>query len=127
MVAETVVLLFVGPHRLAFPNFVGAADVRAVLLHPVHKIAMDGKKVTVEAYGILVLRGEKTFAEAKVVDGVEQVGFAAAVLAHNAVDILAEVELGILVALEVGKGDVLEIHCLTTGLVRFGSYNLQRY
>ena len=127
MVAETAVLLFVGPHRLAFPHFVSATDVRAVLLHPVHKIAMDSEEIAVEAYGILILRGEEAFAETKVIDGVEQVGFAAAVLAHNAVDILAEVELGILVALEVGKGDMLEIHCLTTGLVRFGSYNLQRY
>ena len=61
----------------------------------------------VEAYGILVLGGEETFAEAEIVNGVEQVGFAAAIFAHNAVDILAEVELGILVPRATAVSSIL--------------------
>jgi len=76
-------------------------------LHTVHKVAVDGEEVGVKAYGILVLGGKETFAEAEIVDGVEQVGFAAAVFAHNAVDILTEVEFGILVTLEVAERDML--------------------
>ena len=77
------------------------------MLHTVHEVTVDGEEVGIEAYGILVLGGEETFAEAEIVDGVEQVGFAAAVFAHNAVDILAEVEFGILVTLEVAERDML--------------------
>lgn len=112
MVAETAVFFLVGFHRLAFASLIRAADAGAVLLHPVDKIAVDGEKVGVEADGILVLGGKETFAEAEVVDGVEQVSFAAAVLANNAVDILAEVKLGILVAFEVGEREMLQIHRL---------------
>ena len=112
VVAEAAVFFLVGFHRLAFAGFVGAADAGAVLLHPVDKIAVDGEKVGVEADGILVLGGKETLAEAEVIDGVEQVGFAAAVLANDAVDILAEVKLGILVAFEVGEREVLQVHRL---------------
>jgi hypothetical protein len=77
------------------------------LLHTVHEVTVDGEKIGVEAYGILVLGGEETFAEAEIVNGVEQVGFAAAIFAHNAVDILAEVELGIFVTFEVAERDML--------------------
>ena len=107
MVAEAAVFFFVGFHRLTFAHFVCAADAGAVLLHTVYKVTVYGEKVGVEAYGILVLGGEETFAEAEIVDGVEQVGFAAAVFAHNAVDILAEVELGIFVTFEVAERDML--------------------
>ena len=112
VVAEAAVFFLVGFHRLAFAGLVGAADAGAVLLHPVDKIAVDGEKVGVEADGILVLGGKETLAEAEVVDGIEQVGFAAAVLTNNAVDILAEVKLGILVAFEVGEREVLQVHWL---------------
>jgi hypothetical protein len=107
VVAEAAVFFFVGFHRLSFAYFVSATDAGAVLLHTVHKVTVNGEKVSVEAYGILILGGEEAFAKAEVVDGVEQVGFAAAVFAHNAVDVLAEVKLGIFVTLEVAERDML--------------------
>ena len=107
VVAETAVFFLVGFHRFAFAKLVSAADTGAVLLHTVHEVTVDGEKVGVEAYGILVLGGEEAFAEAEIVDGVEQIGFAAAIFAHNAVDVLAEVELGIFVTFEVAERDML--------------------
>lgn len=109
MGTETRVLLLVGPHRL-MPVPVGAAHLRVVLRLSLHKLTMYGEEVGIETHGIDILGGEIALAEREIVYRVQQVGLAAAVPANDGVDILIKREFSLLVAFEVRKFQMLEIH-----------------
>lgn len=109
MGTETRVLLLVGPHRLV-PVPVGAAHLRVVLRLALHKLTMYGEEVGIETHGIDILGSEIALAEREIVYRVQQVGLAAAVPADDGIDILIKREFSLLVAFEIRKFQVLEIH-----------------
>ena len=104
MGAEALVLLLVGTHRLV-PVAIGATHLRVILRVRIVKLTVNGEKVGVETHRENILGREIALAKRQVVDGVQQVGLATAVLPDNAVHILVELELGLLVAFEIGKFD----------------------
>ena len=73
---------------------------------------MDGKIVLTKAY-VLAIDGVKvTFAEGKVVHGIQQVGLAGAVIAHKAVDIATKGKVNLLVVLEVAQYKSIQRHSI---------------
>lgn len=106
MGAKSLVLFLIGPHRL-MPVLVCAAHLRIVLRLAVVEFPMYGEKIGVKAHGKHILSSKIAFAEGEIINRVEEVGFATAVLADNAVHILIECKLSILVAFEIGNMNVL--------------------
>ena len=109
MGAEAGIFFLIGPHRLV-PVAVGTAHLRMVLRFALHKLTMYSEEVGIETHGIDILGGEIALAEREIVYRVQQVGLAAAVPTDDGVDILIKREFSLLVAFEVRKFQMLEIH-----------------
>ena len=103
--AQTGILLLVGPHRLV-SVFVGAAHLRVVLCLRIVKLTVNGEEIRVKAHRENVLCGEIALAKRQVIDGVQQIGLATAVPPDDAVHILVERKLSLLVAFEISNMNV---------------------
>ena len=73
-------------------------------------MTMDGEEVLSEADILCIDRVEITFAKREVVDGVEEVGLAGTVVANKAIDVVAELHVGLGVILEIGQYQSFQRH-----------------
>ena len=73
---------------------------------------MDGKEILLMPDVLLVGSAKETFAEGKIIDGVEDIGFPRPVEAHETIDILRQLQIRRFTVLEVGQFEFVEIHFL---------------
>ena len=72
--------------------------------------AMDGEVVLTIFYILTVYRIEIALTEREIVYGVEEVGFANAVVTDEAIEVGGEVHVGLGVGFEIGEFQIVEIH-----------------
>ena len=106
VLGEGFIQFLVPAHLLGLPLTEGAADDVGAAM------AVDSEEVGAEAYVLAVGGVEIAFAEGEVVDGIEEVGLASAVVADEAVDVAAEPDVGLGVILEVGEYQPVQYHKL---------------
>ena len=112
---ERLVDLLVPAHLLALATPEDATgDIGAVM-------AVDGEELLADADVLHIDRVEIALAEREIVDGVEEVGLAGTVVAHEAVDLGAEGDLDLGVVLEVGEGKAVESHVNQLLRVKFST------
>ena len=109
MVAEPIVFLLIEAERLLLVAFLHTRHKLVVLaIMRIH--AMNSKKVLLVADVLLVGSAEEALAEREVIDGIEDVGLPRPVEAHEAVDILRQLQIRRFAVLEVGQFEFVEIH-----------------
>ena len=102
MGAKPLVLFLVCPHRLV-SILVCATHLRVILRLAVEKLPVNSEEIGIEAHRKHILSSKIAFAEGEIINSVEEIGFATAVFADNAVHILIECKLSLLVAFEIGN------------------------
>ena len=58
----------------------------------------------------LVHAVDRPFGQAEVMDGIQQIGFTAAIDSHKAIDILGKLHFRFLVILKLLEADIFEVH-----------------
>ena len=101
MLAQRVVRLAVPTHLLRLPALLDARHLHLLLFQTV--LAMDGKEVLVEADVLGIGRRKTTLAKREIVDSIQRIRLAHPIIAHQAIDIGAEVCLQLSVGFEVGE------------------------
>ena len=104
MVAQAVVMLFIGHENLALAALQAACDLNVLLV--LVENAVDEEEVGGVADAERVLVVKCALGKGEEIDCVEQVGFAAAVLAHDTVHMFSKSEGLLLIAFKVGKTEL---------------------
>ena len=108
VLGHSFVFLLVEFERFPLPSFLDEVHLGFGIAHFVQ--ATEGKVILAVADVVAVGRTEIALGEGKVMNRVQEVGLAAAVVAYKAVDPGAEVELGLGIVLEVAQIEVFQVH-----------------
>ena len=104
MVAQALVMLCIGHENFPLAALQAACDLNVLLV--LVENAVDEEEIGGVADAERVLIMKCALGKGKEIDRVEQVGFAAAVLAHDTVHMLSKSEGLLLIAFKVGKTEL---------------------
>ena len=111
VVAQPFVFLLVSLQRLC-PVLIDTAHLRAVPRFLVGKIAVQREKIRSQLHRTHILSRKAALPERQIMNGIQQVGLAAAIRTHDAVHVAVEREGGFSVGFEISEMDGFEVHFL---------------
>jgi len=104
MVAKTVVMLFISHENLALAALQATCDLNVLFLFVEYAVYQEEISRVADTQRVLVVKC--ALGKRQEIDRVEQVGFAAAILAYDTVHMFSKSEGLLLIAFKVGKTEL---------------------